>query len=198
MYALMIRIYNVGFGLLRCRDKYSPCDRGNENLMKDLKGLLGEFRGWPTVELFSVRLAGLSAEDRERHLLGFCKLAFGHYEELPMGYRRLVDGYLDRERGENLMVWYLTSIRRGRMPVMSCIDRTCFADGEAGGVTDRDGRLPYSHLAACLCMAFFVRSLSDPNSEVLPKSLASRLSALNILPSDILELAGKREITDEM
>lgn len=44
----------------------------------------------------------------------------------------------------------------------------------------------------------FVRSLSDPNSEVLPKSLASRLSALNILPSDILELAGKREITDEM
>ena len=29
-------------------------------------------------------------------------------------------------------------------------------------------------------------------------SLASRLSALNILPSDILELAGKREITDEM
>ena len=66
-----------------------------KNLMKDLKGLLGEFRGWPTVELFSVRLAGLSAEDRERHLLGFCKLAFGHYEELPMGYRRLVDGYLD-------------------------------------------------------------------------------------------------------
>ena len=53
-----------------------------KNLMKDLKGLLGEFRGWPTVELFSVRLAGLSAEDRERHLLGFCKLAFGHYEEL--------------------------------------------------------------------------------------------------------------------
>ena len=52
-----------------------------KNLMKDLKGLLGEFRGWPTVELFSVRLAGLSAEDRERHLLGFCKLAFGHYEE---------------------------------------------------------------------------------------------------------------------
>lgn len=79
-----------------------------KNLMKDLKGLLGEFRGWPTVELFSVRLAGLSAEDRERHLLGFCKLAFGHYEELPMGYRRLVDGYLDGERGENLMVWYLT------------------------------------------------------------------------------------------
>ena len=30
-----------------------------KNLMKDLKGLLGEFRGWPTVELFSVRLAGL-------------------------------------------------------------------------------------------------------------------------------------------
>ena len=29
-----------------------------KNLMKDLKGLLGEFRGWPTVELFSVRLAG--------------------------------------------------------------------------------------------------------------------------------------------
>ena len=80
-----------------------------KNLMKDLKGLLGEFRGWPTVELFSVRLAGLSAEDRERHLLGFCKLAFGHYEELPMGYRRLVDGYLDGERGENLMVWYLTA-----------------------------------------------------------------------------------------
>lgn len=79
-----------------------------KNLMKDLKGLLGEFRGWPTVELFSVRLAGLPAEDRERHLLGFCKLAFGHYEELPMGYRRLVDGYLDGERGENLMVWYLT------------------------------------------------------------------------------------------
>ena len=79
-----------------------------KNLVKDLKGLLGEFRGWPTVELFSVRLAGLSAEDRERHLLGFCKLAFGHYEELPMGYRRLVDGYLDGERGENLMVWYLT------------------------------------------------------------------------------------------
>ena len=26
-----------------------------KNLMKDLKGLLGEFRGWPTVELFSVR-----------------------------------------------------------------------------------------------------------------------------------------------
>ena len=24
-----------------------------KNLMKDLKGLLGEFRGWPTVELFS-------------------------------------------------------------------------------------------------------------------------------------------------
>lgn len=23
--------------------------------------------------------------------------------------------------------------------------------------TDRDGRLPYSHLAACLCMAFSVR-----------------------------------------
>lgn len=79
-----------------------------KNLMKDLKGLLGEFRGWPTVELFSVRLAGLPAEDRERHLLGVCKLAFGHYEELPMGYRRLVDGYLDGERGENLMVWYLT------------------------------------------------------------------------------------------
>ena len=43
-------------------------------------------------KLFSVRLAGLSAEDRERHLLGFCKLAFGHYEELPMGYRRLGSG----------------------------------------------------------------------------------------------------------
>ena len=28
-----------------------------KNLMKDLKGLLGEFRGWPTVELFSVRQA---------------------------------------------------------------------------------------------------------------------------------------------
>ena len=26
-----------------------------KNLMKDLKGLLGEFRGWPTVELFSER-----------------------------------------------------------------------------------------------------------------------------------------------
>ncbi len=60
-----------------------------KNLMKDLKGLLGEFRGWPTVELFSVRLAGLPAEDRERHLLGVCKLAFGHYEELPMGYREI-------------------------------------------------------------------------------------------------------------
>ena len=71
-----------------------------KNLMKDLKGLLGEFRGWPTVELFSVRLAGLSAEDRERHLLGFCKLAFGHYEELPTGYRKLVDGYLDGSEGE--------------------------------------------------------------------------------------------------
>ena len=57
--------------------------------------------------------------------------------------------------------------------------------------TDRDGRLPYSHLAACLCMAFFVRSLSDPNSEVLPKSLASRLSALNILPSDIRGTGGE-------
>ena len=158
-----------------------------KNLMKDLKGLLGEFRGWPTVELFSVRLAGLSAEDRERHLLGFCKLAFGHYEELPMGYRRLVDGYLDGERGENLMVWYLTRHTDLFLRMAKLVE-----------FTDRDGRLPYSHLAACLCMAFSVRSLSDPNSEVLPKSLASRLSALNILPSDILELAGKREITDEM
>ena len=48
-----------------------------KNLMKDLKGLLGEFRGWPTVELFSVRLAGLSAEDRERHLLGFVSWLLG-------------------------------------------------------------------------------------------------------------------------
>ena len=45
---------------------------------------------------------------------------------------------------------------------------------------------------------FFRPEFIGPNSEVLPKSLASRLSALNILPSDILELAGKREITDEM
>lgn len=170
-----------------------------KNLMKDLKGLLGEFRGWPTVELFSVRLAGLSAEDRERHLLGFCKLAFGHYEELPMGYRRLVDGYLDGERGENLMVWYLTRHTPWKNARYELHRPDLFLRmAKLVEFTDRDGRLPYSHLAACLCMAFFVRSLSDPDSEVLPKSLASRLSALNILPSDILELAGKREITDEM
>lgn len=170
-----------------------------KNLMKDLKGLLGEFRGWPTVELFSVRLAGLPAEDRERHLLGFCKLAFGHYEELPMGYRRLVDGYLNGERGENLMVWYLTRHTPWKNARYELHRPDLFLRmAKLVEFTDRDGRLPYSHLAACLCMAFFVRSLSDPNSEVLPKSLASRLSALNILPSDILELAGKREITDEM
>ena len=151
-----------------------------KNLMKDLKGLLGEFRGWPTVELFSVRLAGLPAEDRERHLLGFCKLAFGHYEELPT-------------------VWYLTRHTPWKNARYELHRPDLFLRmAKLVEFTDRDGRLPYSHLAACLCMAFFVRSLSDPNSEVLPKSLASRLSALNILPSDILELAGKREITDGM
>lgn len=65
-------------------------------------------------------------------------------------------------------------------------------------LTDRNGRLSHSHLAACLCSVFFVRNLQDPKSEVLPKSLASCLSGLNILPEDILTLAGKMEITDEM
>lgn len=48
-----------------------------KNLMKDLKGLLGEFRGWPTVELFSVRLAGLSAEDGKGICWGFVSWLLG-------------------------------------------------------------------------------------------------------------------------
>lgn len=110
-----------------------------------------------------------------------------------------MDGYLDGERGENLMVWYLTRHTPWKNARYELHRPDLFLRmAKLVEFTDRDGRLPYSHLAACLCMAFSVRSLSDPNSEVLPKSLASRLSALNILPSDILELAGKREITDEM
>ena len=45
MYALMIRIYNVGFGLLRCRDKYSPCDRGNEKSYERFEGTVGRVSG---------------------------------------------------------------------------------------------------------------------------------------------------------
>lgn len=53
--------------------------------MKDLKALLGKFRGWPIVGFFIERIEGLSAEDRERHLLGDCKLALGHYVEFRLG-----------------------------------------------------------------------------------------------------------------
>ena len=67
----------MGFGLLRRRDKYSPCDRGNEKSYERFEGTIRRISGLAYRELFSVRLAGLSAEDRERHLLGFVSWLLG-------------------------------------------------------------------------------------------------------------------------
>ena len=98
---------------------------------------------------------------------GFCKLAFGHYEELPMGYRRLVDGYLDGERGENLMVWYLTRHTPWKNARYELHRPDLFLRmAKLVEFTDRGWAFCLILiLAACLCMAFSVRSLSDPNSE---------------------------------
>ncbi|WP_455625147.1 hypothetical protein [Parabacteroides sp.] len=74
-----------------------------------------------------------------------------------MGYRRLVDGYLDGERGENLMVWYLTRHTPWKNARYELHRPDLFLRmAKLVEFTDRDGRLPYSHLAACLCMAFSV------------------------------------------
>lgn len=91
---------------------------------------------------------------------GFFKLALGHYEELPVGYRKLVDDYLDGERGWNLMVWYVTEhtpCKNARYELHR--PDLFFRTVKMVELTDRNGRLSHSHLAAYLCSVFFVRNL---------------------------------------
>lgn len=178
-----------------------------KKLLESLQALFGEERNHPTVRMFKVGLERLGKEEQGRLLEALCRLAFGYYRKLPMAYRRFVMSYLKTDR--DLLVRYLVEetpwgkFRYDLFRPDLFLNMASFVE-----MTNRKGRLPFLDLATSLLMAFPVwkkgrlgkRITGEPdhtNGSVKAETLAKQLRLSEHSPETILELAAKRDLTDE-
>lgn len=173
-------------GLVRRRDKYSPCVRIMKKIYECLRVKLGYK---PTVKNFDAFLATLGSDERESWKMDVCVLGYGgYYRKMPEVYRKFIRKYMEHDREcERRYIRKYTV--RGDLLYAPFRPELLLELMKLVEFTDRE-TLPSSlEIASCLLMGF-----DYPDSV---RNLATHLREAGHSAEAVLVLSGKREVTDE-